>query len=81
MTRLPLIALCALLIGAAPAADIVIRGGTIYDGGTGQPITGDVEIKGDRIVYVGRSRGTRAAQIVDARGAIVAPGFIVSAPV
>lgn len=76
MTRLPLIALCALLIGAAPAADIVIRGGTIYDGSGGKPITGDVEIKGDRIVYVGRSRGTRAAQIVDARGQIVAPGFI-----
>ncbi|KQN76663.1 N-acyl-D-amino-acid deacylase family protein [Sphingomonas sp. Leaf62] len=78
MTRLPPIALCALLIGAAPApgVDVVIRGGTIYDGGEGQPITGDVEIRGDRIVYVGRSRGTRAAQIVDARGAIVAPGFI-----
>lgn len=76
MTRLPLIALSALLIGAAPGADVVIRGGTIYDGGGGKPITGDVEIKGDRIVYVGRSRGTRAAQIVDARGQIVAPGFI-----
>ncbi|KQM13725.1 amidohydrolase [Sphingomonas sp. Leaf24] len=76
MTRPLPIALCALLIGAAPGADIVIRGGTIHDGSGGRPITGDVEIKGDRIVYVGRSRGTRAAQIVDARGAIVAPGFI-----
>lgn len=76
MTRLPLMALSFLLIGAAPGADIVIRGGTIHDGGGGKPITGDVEIKGDRIVYVGRSRGTRAARIVDARGAIVAPGFI-----
>ncbi|KQM76514.1 amidohydrolase [Sphingomonas sp. Leaf22] len=76
MTRLPPIALCALLIGAAPGADIVIRGGTIHDGSGGKPITGDVELQGDRIVYVGRSRGTRAAQIVDARGQIVAPGFI-----
>ncbi len=76
MTRLPPIALCALLIGAAPGADIVIRGGTIHDGSGGKPITGDVELQGDRIVYIGRSRGTRAAQIVDARGQIVAPGFI-----
>lgn len=79
MTRLPLIALCAMLIGAAPAAprvDILIRGGTIHSGGTGAPITGDVEISGDRIVYVGRPRGTAAAQVIDARGQIVAPGFI-----
>ncbi|PDH63924.1 MAG: amidohydrolase, partial [Sphingomonadaceae bacterium MED-G03] len=41
--------------GAAPApqADVLIAGGTIYDGGAGKPYVGDVALKGDRIVYVG----------------------------
>ena len=78
MTRLPLIALFAALAGAAPApkVDIVIRGGTVYSGADAAPIVGDVEIAGDRIVYVGPTRRTRAAQVIDARGQIVAPGFI-----
>ncbi|WP_188946101.1 N-acyl-D-amino-acid deacylase family protein, partial [Polymorphobacter multimanifer] len=68
----------ALLVSAQPAAatDVVIRGGTLYTGGTEAPVTGDVEISGDRISYVGPSRGTRAKRIIDARGRIVAPGFI-----
>ena len=66
-----------LALGAAsgPNVDVVIRGGTIYTGAETPPITGDVEIAGDRIVYVGPSRGTRAGQVVEAKGQIVAPGF------
>jgi len=77
-----LLALAALAGGAdaqrqvPPAVDTVIRGGTVYTGADAPPITGDVEIAGDRIVYVGPSRGTRAARVVEARGRIVAPGFI-----
>jgi len=56
--------------------DVVIRGGTIYTGAEEPPLTGDVEIAGDRILYVGRSRGTQAARVIDAAGMIVAPGFI-----
>jgi N-acyl-D-amino-acid deacylase len=58
-----------------PAYDIVVRGGTIYDGGGGAPYVGDVAIRGDRIVAVGRVSG-RGAREVDARGLAVAPGFI-----
>lgn len=67
-----------LAMGAAsrPNVDVVIRGGMIYTGADTPPITGDVEIAGDRIVYVGPSRGTRAGQVVEAKGQIVAPGFI-----
>ena len=73
-----------LLIGAAmvctaaaprPAYDVIIRGGTIYDGTGAAPVAGDVAIKGDRIVKVGRVTGT-AKRTVDARGLAVAPGFI-----
>lgn len=64
--------------GPAPGekADILIRGGTIHDGGTGEPYVGDVALKGDRIIYVGRAAPMTAAQVIDARGMIVAPGFI-----
>ncbi|UVO50585.1 amidohydrolase family protein [Sphingomonas sp. SUN019] len=79
MNRLALVALVVALAGpvvAAPRADVVIRGGTIYTGADAAPIVGDVEISGDRIVYVGPTRRTAAARIVDAKGQIVAPGFI-----
>jgi N-acyl-D-amino-acid deacylase len=68
----------ALLIGAAPPApryDVVIRGGTIYDGRGGAPYRGDVAIEGDRIAAIGRVSGTGRREI-DARGLAVAPGFI-----
>ena len=58
-----------------PAADIVIRGGTIYPGNAA-PFLGDVAIRGDRIVYVGSKAPSGAKKVVDATGLIVAPGFI-----
>ncbi len=61
----------------APAADVLIRGGSIYDGSGGDPYAGDVLIKGDRIVAVTRgASGAKATTIVDAKGLAVAPGFI-----
>lgn len=67
-----------ILVSAAPAADysVLIRGGTIYDGSGGAPYTGDVAIRGDRIVYVGPHAAGRAARTVDATGKAVSPGFI-----
>jgi len=60
---------------AAPGADILVRGGTIYDGSGGTPYTGDVAIKGDRITCVGHCAGA-AKEVIDANGLAVAPGFI-----
>jgi len=48
----------------------------IYDGSGGQPYTGDIGIKKDRIVYAGPSRAASAAKVIDAKGLAVAPGFI-----
>ena len=56
--------------------DVVIRGGTIYDGGRSAPYTGHVGLKGDRIAYVGRGLRAKGTMEVDARGLAVAPGFI-----
>lgn len=68
----------ARLVGAPPTAtyDIVIRGGTVYDGSGGAPRVVDVAIKGDRIAAIGRKLKGRGASEVDARGKAVAPGFI-----
>ena len=75
------IALAGLLASSAappaPLYDIIIRGGTIYDGSGSAPYVGDVVIKGDRIVSVGgpaaKARGRRE---IDASGKAVSPGFI-----
>src|SRR6478672_1713484 len=73
------IAILAWLLGGAaaprPAYDVVIRGGTIYDGSGGAPYVGDVAISGDHIVAIGRVPG-RGAREVQAAGLAVAPGFI-----
>jgi N-acyl-D-aspartate/D-glutamate deacylase len=55
--------------------DLILRGGTIVDG-TGLPgYVGDVGVMGDRIVSVGPPL-TDAASVIDARGKVVAPGFV-----
>jgi N-acyl-D-aspartate/D-glutamate deacylase len=55
--------------------DVLIRGGTIYPGGAA-PFTGDVAIVGDRIMAVSRRLRLPAKRVIDAKGLIVAPGFI-----
>src|SRR2546422_4737061 len=56
--------------------DIIIKGGTVYDGTGRAPVKADVGIKGDRIAAVGDLSRATAPTIVDAGGLAVAPGFI-----
>jgi len=71
-------------VAASPATsgyeyDVVIANGRLVDG-TGNPwFYGDLAIRGDRIVAVGRGglvAGARARRRIDATGMVVAPGFI-----
>ncbi len=57
--------------------DVLIRGGRIVDG-TGNPwFEGDVAIRGNRISAVGwLGPAASARRVIDARGLIVAPGFV-----
>jgi N-acyl-D-amino-acid deacylase len=74
-----LLQLCLLLHPMqAPAVgyDVLIRGGTVYDGSGQPPRQVDVALRGDRIAAVGDLAGASAKTIVDAKGLAVAPGFI-----
>src|SRR5215510_9070678 len=67
----------ALAQSTKPAAyDVIIRGGTVYDGTGGAPKRADVGIKGDHIAAVGNLKSATANAVVDATGLAVAPGFI-----
>ena len=60
----------------APAYDLLLRGGRVVDG-TGNPwFEADVAVKGDRIAAVGRLDAASARRTIDAKGLVVAPGFI-----
>src|SRR5262245_29411274 len=74
---LPLLTLLAAADPAAPVeADVILRGGTVYDG-SGQPgRVADVALKGDRIVAVGQFRVAGQPKVLDCAGLVVAPGFI-----
>jgi N-acyl-D-amino-acid deacylase len=66
----------SIVLSAPPVYDLLLVGGRIVDG-TGNPwFRGDVAVKGDRIVAVGRVPPGGAARTIDARNLVVAPGFI-----
>ncbi|HYH86485.1 MAG TPA: hypothetical protein VEX60_13615, partial [Pyrinomonadaceae bacterium] len=57
--------------------DLVIRGGRVVDGTGRASFVADVGVRGDRVVRVGRiARNASAGRTIDARGLVVAPGFI-----
>lgn len=56
--------------------DIIIRGGTVYDGSGGRPVRADVGIVGDKVTRIGNLGKENAAVTIDAAGMAVAPGFI-----
>jgi N-acyl-D-aspartate/D-glutamate deacylase len=55
--------------------DVIIKGGKIVDGTGGPAYAGDVGIRGDRIVALGKVDGD-AATVIEAKGLVVSPGFI-----
>lgn len=57
-------------------ADLLIRGGLAYDGSGAAPAQADIAITGERITFVGDGTGLSARRAIDARGQVVAPGFI-----
>ena len=59
-----------------PSHDLILRGGTIYDGSGGEPFVGDVAIDGDTIAGLGDLGNAEATTEIDVSGLAVAPGFV-----
>lgn len=56
--------------------DVLIKGGTVYDGSLAGPFAKDIAISGDIISAIGSFDRDEAGMVIDAEGLIVAPGFI-----
>lgn len=70
-----MLALSAASAAAAERFDVVIRGGRVMDPETGVDGVLDVGIAGDRVARIGKEP-LEGARVIDARGLVVAPGFI-----
>jgi dihydroorotase/N-acyl-D-amino-acid deacylase len=76
--------LLGLLLAAVPALyaarqqsyDLIIRGGRVVDGAGNGWYRADVALRGETIAAVGRLDGATARRVIEARDAVVAPGFI-----
>ena len=56
--------------------DVIIKGGTVVDGTLAPRYVSDVGIKDGKIVKIGGINGSTADKVLDAKGLVVAPGFI-----
>lgn len=61
---------------SAPEFDLLIKNGRIVDGSGKPGYNADLGVKGDRIISIGNLQHARAKRVIDARGLVVAPGFI-----
>ena len=68
---------CFLAACASPTSyDVILRGGTIYDGSGEKPFTGDVAFDADTIAVIGDIGEATAPIDIDVKGLAVAPGFV-----
>jgi dihydroorotase/N-acyl-D-amino-acid deacylase len=56
--------------------DLIVSHGQVIDGSGSRRFAADVGVRGDRIVKIGDLRDVKAKRRIEARGLIVAPGFI-----
>ncbi|MEX1103117.1 MAG: D-aminoacylase, partial [Dehalococcoidia bacterium] len=56
--------------------DLLIRGGSVFDGNGGEARMADIGVHDDRIAEIGELSGANAGAVIDAAGMAVAPGFV-----
>ena len=71
-----LVLLGAVLDAQAPAFDIILRGGTVIDGSGNPRFVADVGVRNGFIVSIGDLSSGLARETIDAKGLVVAPGFV-----
>lgn len=74
--RISIVAVMFIAACSAPKYDVIIRGGTVYDGSGAPGVVADVGIRGDSIAAVGDLSAAKGTVEVPAMGLAVAPGFI-----
>jgi N-acyl-D-amino-acid deacylase len=67
--------------GATPTAtngevDVLIKNGHIIDGSGNPWVSGDIAIRGERIVAIGHLDNFHGKKVIDAKGLVISPGFI-----
>lgn len=62
--------------GSSRRFDVLIRGGTVFDGTGAEGVVADVGIREGRIAAIAPRLSERAGEVIDARGLVVSPGFV-----
>lgn len=63
-------------VAGQPAYDLLLQNGRIVDGAGSPWHLGDLGVRGDTIVAIGRGLPGEARRTIDVAGAVIAPGFI-----
>ncbi|MBK9171016.1 MAG: D-aminoacylase [Bryobacterales bacterium] len=74
--RFLLLSLAAACAAVAQPLDLLITNGRVVDGSGNPWYNADVGIRGGAIVEIGKLSGRSAKRTIDARGQVVAPGFV-----
>jgi len=67
---------CSFFVNGQTIVDLLIRNGKIYDGTGNSWYYGDLAVKDGKIIKTGHITDIQAKKTIDAKGLIVAPGFI-----
>lgn len=73
---LPLLLLLSFAACKKQEFDVVLRGGTVYDGSGKAPVVTDVGINADTIAFIGDLSKAVGKKEIEVKGLAVAPGFI-----
>ncbi|MGE0452231.1 MAG: amidohydrolase family protein [Vicinamibacteria bacterium] len=76
LTAVLAVGVVAFAAGAAERYDVIVYGGTVYDGDGGPSRRADVGIRGDRVAAIGDLSKDEAGRRIDASGLAVSPGFV-----